>query len=369
MRCMFILYHDINVDGRSKELLECASLLGDTIFVSYKGIEEVNNNAKQFIVCNGKRNYIRFVFEASKIIRQQKPDILFLQNMYDAPLIKVAKRSKHDTVVIYDASELYISGVKPSRRTIKQKLSVFIKMAEEKNINMADVILTPTIERSYILQGYYSLSHTPIVFDNIHKLTETIDTSKCKTRYDEMLKNKFVIVYGGGIADSRYTFELCDAVHSLKEDYFMIITGAAGKDELHRFNEWKKTNQNKNVLYLGMLKKDEWRFLLQNAKISISAYKFYDMNLIFCASGKVFEGLFEGVPLLASLNPPFYNLCQDEGVGISTDDFASGIKNIRENYEMFKTNVQIYINKLHYSNRIIDLKEKIDKLICLEQEN
>jgi glycosyltransferase involved in cell wall biosynthesis len=235
-----------------------------------------------------------------------------------------------------------------------------LRVIEKKNLRFADVIIAANIERATIMKKYFSLKNLPIVFDNIHKIEDAYDESLCNEKYSHLFTDKdFFAVYGGGVNKTRFTYELAEAFHRLGEGYRLLVFGAATEKEKSDFREYISSKKITNVLYLGMLPRNEWRYFLSKAKISISAFLQDTPNNIFCASGKLYEGLFEGTPVLTSANPPFQRICNTYGVGVSTNDFYVGVLELQKNYEQYLQKVNSYILTIEIGNRITDLYHSI----------
>ena len=87
---------------------------------------------------------------------------------------------------------------------------------------------------------------------------------------------------------------------------------------------------------------DELKYLLSISHIGIVNYGKYDTNNRFCASGKIYEYLFEGIPVVTTENEPLVDFCKNNHVGIADDQYINGIKKILESYEKYIENVSKY---------------------------
>ena len=155
----------------------------------------------------------------------------------------------------------------------------------------------------------------------------------------------------------------------LGDGYILLIGGKAEKNDLELFNSMVNSSGIKNVHYIGFLSRAELRYLLRRCFINVSIFDMSCVNQIFCASGKVYEGLFEGVPVLTSENPSFKSLCSEYGVGIATSNYAAGIKKIINNYDYYKANVKNFVEVYPYEDRLDNyLREVLRRLKIVDGE-
>ena len=99
------------------------------------------------------------------------------------------------------------------------------------------------------------------------------------------------------------------------------------------------------------------------SQASVVLFDKNSINTKFCASGKCYESLFVKTPILASENPPLKRLCEQEGIGVSNDNFYEGIKTLENNYDYYVKNVENYLLKLDYDNRLKVLEKQILSVI------
>jgi hypothetical protein len=361
MKVMFIVYHDLRTEARSQEILETAKRLGQAILVSYSKPNETRNY-ESIITGKGKKHYFAFIRDAIKAIRLEKPEIVILHDNYTAILLYLLKRFRKETFVIYDSSELYIDQ---KYNSVKMKIASHMAYLEKKYLKYANIVVAANIERARIMKEFFKLDDIPIVFDNIHKIDDCYDEKLCNEKYGQLFQDDtFCIVYGGGIAERRFTFELTEAVGNLGNNYRLVVVGAATAENINKFNIMLKEKNIFNVTYIGFIPRNEWRYLLHKANISVSAFTQDTVNNKNCASGKIYESLFEGTPILTSENPPLKRICTEYGVGVSDNNFYKGIKELEKNYEYYCKKVKDYTNTIDLEKRIDlfanTLKERIN---------
>ena len=85
--------------------------------------------------------------------------------------------------------------------------------------------------------------------------------------------------------------------------------------------------------------------MISKCHIGVVNYGQYDTNNKYCASGKLYEFLYEGIPVVTTTNPPLKRICEEEKVGVTDDGYADGINEVLNNYELYKANVERFTKK------------------------
>lgn len=344
---LFIVYDNIHHDERLLETLRIFSTKWKIRVVSFT--KDVPYCDSCVVTGGGKINLVDFYRLAFREIRQFKGEVVYLHDNHCGPLIKsVIKRKKK---IIYDSSEMYFDKISHNiKEFIRDKLGNYF---EGRDLKLCDVVVAANHERATIMKDRFGLKTKPIVFDNVHKILDAYNVLECENKYSKYIsEKKHLICYFGGIQKKRGTYDILDSVLKLGGEYFLLVGGKAEKAEIAHFNDLVEASTDKNAAYIGFLSRGELRFLLSKCEINISIFDMSCVNQIFCASGKVYEGLFEGIPVLTSPNPSFKALCDEYGVGIATDDYAEGIKSIIQNYEQYKENVKKFIETYPYDARL-----------------
>jgi len=348
MNILFAVYDNFPHDQRATETILALSKIGRVTTVSLGSIEK--DNIQCIITGKGKRNYFQFKRELINTYKRIKPDVVFLHDQATSFFIGWLKKRKQRVKILYDSSELYYDKFDLSLGGLK---GVILQLEEKKYLRYADYIFAANIERATIMKDVYGLQQIPTVWDNIHRIDDQYNELECSKKFGKYLsEGKKIILYCGGINPRRGTFELIDAVEKLGSDYFLLVAGFAANNNLNTFNSIYDKSEVKNFSYLGFLSRGELKFLLRNCVISVSIFDFSCVNHIFCASGKVYESLFEGVPVLTSTNPPLNRLCREYGVGVSTNNYIDGIESICRNYEQLKKNINTFVGELDYDHRM-----------------
>ena len=359
MKILFVVYEDVNNEARSIEMIEACVKMGETTVVTYYENEKYKDKVKFHLSKkkhNGNRRYSQFYLLARKIILKNDYDVIVLHDNYTAPLINLIKRKKKNTKIVFDSSEL---DIKTKPTSIKDFFAKYFQFSEKRNLRKCDVIIAANQERANIMVEYFKLKKKTLIFDNMHRIDDEYNPILVNEKYKELLKMKKIILYGGGISDTRKTYELAEAVGNLGPEFNLVVIGMATKEQKEKFMEMKKIYN--NIDYLGFVPRPEFKFLLEIAYISVSMFDMNCANTINCASGKTYESLFAGVPMLTSINPPLKRLCEEHGVGVSTTNLKEGILTIDKNMEKFRKNVVEYVKSTNYEKRVDRLCEDILK--------
>lgn len=359
MNILFAVYDNFPHDQRATETILALSYIGKVTTVSLGSIE--NDNVSCIITGNGKRNYILFKRKLIQTYKKLRPDVVFLHDQATSFFIGWLIHKKQNVKILYDSSELYYDKFDLTLGGIK---GVILQLTEKKYLHYANHVFAANIERAQIMKDVYGLENLPTVWDNIHRIDDEYDKEACEEKFGKYFssQNK-VILYCGGINKRRGTYDLIKAVESLGKDYILLVAGFAAADNLNYFNKLYAKSKTRNFYYLGFLSRSELKYLLNKSLISVSIFDFSCVNHIFCASGKVYEALFEGVPVLTSTNPPLSRLCRETGVGIATDNYGQGILKILENYDKYKNNIISYVNGIDYDQRMEKLIELLKQAI------
>ncbi len=361
MESILITYKNISRSMRNIELLEAVEdVSGSNLVISPW---DLPGDSKSTLLKSkqGYFKYFSFILTAMSAIRKYKPRWVVLNNNQTAILIKCIKRFFPNIIIIYDSAELYINV---KAKSLKEKLSFFMRYYEKKYLKHVDLVFAANLERAKIMQDYFSLNKLPYVFDNIHPIKDAIVPEHVSDNIkDQFRTDKFTIIYSGGISKQRQTMSIVKAVSQLDDSYKLIIVGSIENREYDRFHEFMKSYQGSNIVYLGFVSLSELRYLYSMSDVSISVYGMDTLNNKYCASGKVYESLFELTPIVTSENPPLQNLCKKFGVGVSSSDISAALQQVRSDYSFYKSNTIKFVSNFSKKARYDDLINQISDTI------
>ena len=349
-------------------------MLGEVDFVSYAlpvGFENVRSH-----IIDKKSPFALFDFlrTAMKTIDEVKPDIVVLHDNDCSALIPKIRKKHPNAKIVYDSSELYIKAGNFRKKSffgsdgivlwLKSTLSKFRPICEKKYLKDVDLVFAANIERANIMKDYFGLKSVPLVFDNIHRIYDDYDEEACKQKFDgKIIDGKFNILFGGGISEERQTFDYINDFLKLGSEYNLVIAGTASAVAYKKYEELLKTTGAQNIFYIGFISRAELRYCMRNVQASVVVFDKDSYNTLYCASGKLYESLFEGCPILCSENPPLKRLCESYGIGVSSDYFDEAAVKMNMDYQTHRDNVKQYTAGLKYEERVAALAEMIRREI------
>lgn len=337
MKIIIISYGDLNYDGRLRSLTKAFEKLGE-VYSFTRGTNPSNENSKVF---NG--NYLFFIAKAIKFAKEiHNIDVLLLDNRRATiPGLFIRKNCK-PKIVIQDCRELYlIDEVKHLRGKIG---CVF----ESIMIKKSDVVICANKERAQIMHEKYNLKNEPISYENLRKLEYSSEDAKAiqQEKFSHYFAdNEVRIISSSGCSISRTNDVLVENLQFVKRKCHLFLVGEYSEKEKDLIDRIHLNEEKDKVSILGRLNQDELKYLISQCHIGIVNYGQYDTNNKLCASGKIYEFLYEGIPVVTTTNPPLVNICQEWGIGISDDRYYDGINQIIDDYDLFKQKVSCFINQ------------------------
>ena len=373
-----VIYHDCNKEARSMEMINCMRMLGHVHYVSYAAPANIDDVVCHLIDKSKVTALFDFLHMAKKTIIKVQPDIVFLHDNDCAILIPFIQKRVPKARIIYDSSELYIDEIFGNgsrfrgngfKIWVKQKLTAFRPKSEKKYLKNVDIVIAANTERAEKMKEYFELNSTPVVFDNIHRINDTYDQTACDQKFFGIVRrDKFNILFGGGIDEERRTFDFINDFLKLDNGYNLVIAGSASDIARKKYEEMISTADQSRIHYIGFISRAELRYLFRNCQASVVVFDTNSFNTLYCASGKCYESLFEGTTIIASENPPLKRLCTEEGVGISNDDFACGIQQMYTNYSEIKSAVTNFLVKINYEKRVEQLTDVLKNALLSSSE-
>lgn len=338
MNIVIISFGIIEYDGRLKELREVFSSIGHVDLISCsigdsKDFFKIQSN--RYLT---KKNYFRFisyVLESCKRIKQA--DILVSDNLFSAFPVLLAKRILKPKYLIQDVRELYLHNESHG----STKIFTYFEM---KLMRKADVVLAANEERARIMKEQYKLKKKPLVFENIRFLDGTFKKDILDKKYNNVFKYEFNIVSTSGLFMERDTDKLILAMKHLPEKFGLFFVGNSSDKDIAQCKELIRANGISNVHILGRVPMNELRYIVQQCQIGAVHYHKKNLNNKYCASGKIYEFMHEGLPVVTTENPPLKAFCERSKTGIADDLFYRGITDISENYAIFQNNVRVFIS-------------------------
>lgn len=361
MKTLIVSFGDYDYDGRLRELVSCFEKMGETDILCRASI------SKEKIKYRIQENsYISFLLKLRKYIKQidnrTNYDAILLDNRKSIiPGRRIIKLLKPN-VAILDCREFYTFS---SSKTIASKFGCII---EKKAIKTSDIVICANEERAKLMGKMYGLKNSPIVFQNLRQLSFGSDYNEeeLRKKFPFVNDNAVKIISTSGCSVFRTDDVLVKNIHRVNGNCILLLAGDPTEKDKKIITKIIKDNNLKNVFILGRLNQTEMKYLFSVCHVGIVNYPKTNLNNLYCASGKLFEYCFEGLPVVTTTNPPLKRMCDQFGIGAYDDCFADGINEVIENYERYKRNVLSFcqINTVENNNLtfIKDLTDAINKI-------
>lgn len=357
MNILLISYDYYEYDGRLRELVKNFGKLGELTYIC-RG----HSKNKNHITFNGNRyiSFIKFVIKEAK--KYGSIDVLVLDNRKAIIPGIILKHIIKPKVIIQDCRELYVIN---DVHHFIGKLGCII---ESRMIKRVDIVVAANQERAEIMKELYKLNELPIVFENLRRLEYDDVLSKYEKKYGKYIhEDEFRIISTSGCSVSRTNDVLINNLDKIEKPIRVFLIGNYGENDKDIILKIIKEKGLVNVEIIDQLNQGELKWFINNAHIGIVNYHQNDMNNKFCASGKIYEFLYEGIPVITTTNPPLANFCKNNLVGISTDDYYDGINKMIGNYEYYKEKVLAFIkeNTVEDNNKLFikELEQRIFRVL------
>lgn len=365
MKILLVSYGIVEYDGRFRELLKISQGIGETHYIARSNSTIEHNEMNGTIINTKKRfDYLLFIYAVlKKAISIGQIDILFIDNRKAIIPGLLVKMIKSPVYVIQDVRELYLAK---EVRKISRKIGCYI---EGWLIRRANILISANKYRSKFMKDFYSLNDAPLVFENIRRLeignaNILQNIKKNFSHYFE--KNSIRLISTSGYDINRTNDVLLKAMKVLGNDFELFLVGGGEKNDLQIIEKIIAEYKITNVNIINKLNPSELKYFIQNSHIGVVNYNQKDTNNKLCASGKIYEFIFEGLPVLTTENLPLVELVDAHMIGVADNGYYQGIKKISANYEMYKENVEKFAAKIDVidnNNKLIqDIKLKLNKL-------
>lgn len=337
MKFFLISFGDYDYDGRLRELMKVFAQLGEVSALTRGSVPVF---AKHTLYAGGYAGFIREAIRCAK--NQGGFDVLVLDNRKAVIPGLVVRALMRPKAMVQDCRELYVPE---DVRHFAGKVGCFF---EKMGIRSADVIICANQERAQFMKKIYCLQDVPLVYENLRKLEYSDENAEAfqTERFASMIQEDEVrIIATDGCSISRTNDVLVRQMKYVEGKCRLLLAGSNVLEERQVIESIIAEQQMDNVEILGQLNQDELKYLISHSHIGIVSYHQKDLNNKFCASGKLFEFLYEGIPVVTSTNPPLKRLCEENGIGVSDDMYADGINQVLANYAGYQKNAKEFSEK------------------------
>lgn len=365
---IIISYGVKEYDGRLNEIINSVSINFDVKVICLTHRKSMEDKNVNYIVINGRKYlgislYLEFLFKSLfNIFRlgyNKRTRIIFIDNFYAAPIGIISKLLFRNTIVIQDCRELYFKEDMP-------KFGKIFCFFEELLMKRSELVFCANEERSKLMKKHFKLSYYPEVYDNIRFLTykKKSNIKNLENKYQNDFHYKWNIINSGGYSILRRTDILIKKFKQLEnKDIGLYIVGSGKKEDKKQIDELMRKYDIQNVHFIGQVEMDELKYVINKCQIGIVSYHQNDLNNEYCSSGKIYEYLGEGIPVVTTENYPLRVICNKYKIGFSDNEFISGIENTIEKYDQLKINVNKFMNNFSVRDNNIKMSEKIKEVI------
>ena len=344
----------MDYDGRLRELVKVCRELGEVTLFSY-GSEELFPGHHVYDSGVGYRDFIKKTVKASEKI---KADVVFADNRRATiPALMINRKKK--AVLIQDCRELY------DAKQFKEMFNKIGCIAERHCAKKADILICANSFRADYMEEHWGTKR-PIVFENVRKLEyDESKIAKAEELISPYLKDDEIrIVSTYGCSVDRTNDVLVRNINKIEGNVKVFLVGSSGKEDEDTIRKIiKEQDAEDRVVILPQMDQTGLKYLISHSHIGVVNYNQKDLNNKYCASGKIYEFLYEGIPVITTTNPPLKKMCEYYGIGEADDEYYMGINKIIGSYDNYKEKVRKFIenHNIDENNRSLldDLRREL----------
>lgn len=334
MNILLISYGDLDYDGRLRSLLSLFSRIG-TVYSYTRGSKPLSDNA---VVCD--LSYGAFIKSSVNYAKRLHDiDILVLDNRKATIPGMIIRKKINPHYTIQDSRELYLIN------EVKHFSGKIGCIFEKKMAKEADIVICANDERAKIMQREYKLSNLPLTYENLRQLEYSPEDNfeEIAKKFKKYINDDEVrIISSSGCSIARTNDVLVRNLKNVERKCRLFLVGSNDSKEETIIRDLASKDKVNNVTILGQLNQAELKYLISKCHIGIVNYGQYDTNNKYCASGKLFEFIYEGIPVVTTTNPPLKRICDIERIGVADDEYCDGLNEVIREYDQFKNNVKSF---------------------------
>ena len=324
----------MDYDGRLRELVKVCRELGDVTLFSYGSKELFPGHH----VYGSGVSYKDFIKKVTGEAKNVKADVVFADNRRATiPALLINRKKK--AILIQDCRELYDAS------QFKEMFNKIGCYAEKHCAKKADILICANSFRADYMEKHWGTKR-PIVYENVRKLeSDEAGIPAAAELIDPYLgEDEIRVVSTYGCSVDRTNDVLVKNINKIEGNVKVFLVGSSGKeDEEIIRNIIKEQHAEDKVVILRQMNQTELKYLISRSHIGVVNYNQKDLNNKYCASGKIYEFLYEELPVITTTNPPLKAMCDEYGVGESDDEYYSGINKIVGDYDRYKAAVSEFV--------------------------
>lgn len=341
-KLIMYVYGDITTDARVNRAANALANNFDITLLSTQFGKKVEDGTFKNILIGtnktGFKNLFTNIYEAYKIIKKAKPEVVYCHDYYSAILAWMLICSNFQGRIIYDAHELII----PEPGISDRRLS-FFRWFEKRIVKKVDLLVNASQERGELMKQYYKLDKAPLAIRNISQLdvNDDADTKLILQKLDNFFATqKPTVVYAGVVTSSRRIMELEEAVSQLATNFKLLIVGQG--DALEEIKVKAAENKELTFAYTGKIPYKSLGAVLAKCDIGFVYYPTNTLNNTYCASNKIYEYASVSLPMVSNNNPTVKKELKEFNLGIAMDDIVSALRIVGSNLEQYKAACNTY---------------------------
>ena len=355
MNICLISYDHYKYDGRLRELIRVAKALGEVTYITRASDGEKPGEASHILYQDcGYGNFILFVCRQARRLGRQ--DLIFIDNRKGIIPGYMAGRLTGARYVVQDCRELYDLR---SAAGLPGKLGCVVEKIFTRH---ADVVIAANAFRARLMVEMFGLKREPLNYENIRRLEYTSEDRKkqvekeCRGFFED---EKFRIISTAGCDMSRTTGKMLEAMKGLGDSYELLLIGESDEEDELIVRETIRRLGLTNVKIFPRMDQDHLKYFIENSQVGMVTYHQRDLNNKYCASGKIYEFLFEGKPVVTSTNPPLKEFCRKYRVGQASDDYEKAIRSVSAHYARWQDAVRQFLTRIDVEENNRKLTEEI----------
>lgn len=256
---------------------------------------------------------IQSIFTAQRLIILNRKTCLLIAVVY--PLILI-RRKVSDLKLYYDMWEFYTFKEHTSFKSrIGTLIEIFI-------LKRADKVIVCNKYRKRLVKLFYNV-HNIEVIENFRILkdhNENIDTNLAK-KFDHLNSNRHHFIITNGFSIERNDINLIECFSNNK-DVTMTFVGSMSDKDAHALQTLKAKLNFENIYFVETVPYKFLTKILPLFDFGVVNYSSRNLNNKYCASGKIYEFLALGLPVITSNNISLKSFVNNNCVGLSTASFT-----------------------------------------------
>lgn len=338
MRVLFISASDLDYDGRTRALIRALSGHAELVAVTATAGDSHREGDNYYVHMRGIRDYPAYIRAVTGIARRAAPiDCIFADNRRaTVPALKL-RRLLAPELTIYDARELYLPG------EVKGLSGRIGCRYEGKMIALADHVICCNRQRREIMEKEFRHRGDFLVFDNFRRLSYSgnADMGRLEAEYGGLFDTgSFRMISTAGSEAGRGAPELVRAAERLDFPWELYITGCRDDRDTDLLRAYTEKQGLSRVHIMPRLDQDRLKYVISRCDLGIAMYHKRNANNLYCSSGKIYEFIYEGLPVAMTDNPPLAEVAARYGVGSAKADIADAIKEVYSSYDVYKKHVE-----------------------------